>query len=1456
MPFNDLAQSSSAKRGFADLFADSKAALDNIQAGLGGMLPSMPGMPVAKFGDLSIGIDMHPTVTPPSPVMPVPHVGKIYDLMADIMAGIAAAIPPATSGIAGVACNVLKGMAPSVKVHNQWIAQAGISILHLPAFVLHPAPLVSGMSESEMWMGSSTVLADGAPCSTLTHPSLSCNLVGIPTIPRKGKPKKVSKALMAPTSMLSTITSVGKPVLVGGPPTIDLFALTMKLGLKGIGKIWKKIGDKFQDLINNLRKKGKNKLADILQPIKCKTFGEPVDAATGRVYHTNVDFELPGPIPIKWERTYYSDAAVDGPLGYNWHHSYNMGVKQINDKAFVIRHADGRESYLPILLAGEKWIDRKEQLKWELDSQGYQLTDSRGYQYRFNGSENKSGYRMVSSISTRDGFSVILKYASAGRLVEIISSRGEHIKVDTDEAGRVTCVSIKQDNEEVKLVRYRYDEQGNMIETIDALNVSKYFFYKENHLLIRLVNQGGMSFHWEYEGNGENARCIHTWGDGGVMEYYIHYGKGTTHIRNGENAVTEYFYGSDKLIYKIIDANGGITRYRYNASEELEVIVNPEGYTRKTIYNDFGFPIRITDENGEDTWLQYDDNYNLTSLRTPEGRQLTWKYDEQDRLASRTTMNGQTIRYSYKDGLLHTITDGQGRVYTLLFNSHYELESLVFPNGLSRHWFYDNRGRLIEATDIKGNITRYAYDRADNLIRLEEPDGNIHHFEYDAMGNMIHAKDNIREVKFTYGALGILKSREQERHRITFGYNSELQLRRIGNEAGENYFFELDGLGQVITEIGFDGLRREYERDGSGRVIRVNRPGGKWTEYLYDGLDNILKEEQYDGETALYAYDKDGLLIKAENSENKLRFTRDKKTGWIIEEKQGEYTVNRTYDNEGNCTRITSNLGADIRHTYDHEGNLQTIQAGENWQASWVRDNTGLEIQRTFSSNVTVRTERDRFGREVHKSVRTGNIERGAYRYEWGIAGRLLAKENELTGTLMRYDYDRFDFLIRQEMTKGSETDVIYRVPDFVGNLFETPDRKDRKYGAGGRLLEDPSCFYHYDDEGNLIFREYKELQDNSVAHNHKRMEKERGIRCMATGMGWIYEWASNGMLRGVVRPDGRTVDFCYDALGRRTTKRYFGKITRWVWDGNVPLHEWSYKAIGLQSNEENISPKEPTEDITTWIFEEETLIPTAKIQGEKSCSIVSDYLGTPIQMYDEQGNKVWDCTLDIYGKVINFTGKSPYDCPFRFQGQYEDAETGLYYNRFRYYSTEIGCYLTHDPIGLAGGILIYGYVSNPNSYIDPSGESSYRLGKNLEKNGMNHGGKVTFGPNGNRSTEWQAHHIIPEQVWKENNKFFKEIGLRGRDSASNGVFLPNSKEVASKNNLQYFHYGSHPEYNKRVKKDIEEIQELYKIESGNLKPNIAKTNAINRIRNLQNDYRQKMSAYYTGEPASINDFH
>ena len=69
-------------------------------------------------------------------------------------------------------------------------------------------------------------------------------------------------------------------------------------------------------------------------------------------------------------------------------------------------------------------------------------------------------------------------------------------------------------------------------------------------------------------------------------------------------------------------------------------------------------------------------------------------------------------------------------------------------------------------------------------------------------------------------------------------------------------------------------------------------------------------------------------------------------------------------------------------------------------------------------------------------------------------------------------------------------------------------------------------------------------------------------------------------------------------------------------------------------------------------------------------------------------------------------------DCPFRYQGQYEDSETGLYYNRFRYYSPDSGSYISQDPIGLAGGNpTLYGYVSDSNTEVDPLGLNNVKTG-------------------------------------------------------------------------------------------------------------------------------------------------
>jgi len=106
----------------------------------------------------------------------------------------------------------------------------------------------------------------------------------------------------------------------------------------------------------------------------------------------------------------------------------------------------------------------------------------------------------------------------------------------------------------------------------------------------------------------------------------------------------------------------------------------------------------------------------------------------------------------------------------------------------------------------------------------------------------------------------------------------------------------------------------------------------------------------------------------------------------------------------------------------------------------------------------------------------------------------------------------------------------------------------------------------------------------------------------------------------------------------------------------------------------------------------------------------INDHLGTPQIITDETGNIVWRGDYQPFGSVnavVSDLGNN-----FRFPGQYYDAETGLYYNYFRYYDPNTGRYLRADPIGLAGmDPNLYGYVlNNPINFIDPYGLRDYTI--------------------------------------------------------------------------------------------------------------------------------------------------
>ena len=131
-----------------------------------------------------------------------------------------------------------------------------------------------------------------------------------------------------PTSTIVAIP-MGMPVLVGGPPALDLLAALMAF----IRCRW--VSDQLHKILRAAEGSWKSKVI-------CFLTGHPVDVASGMVVTDFVDFELPGPVPFKFERNYYSRSDYCGPLGCGWHHSYDQFIR-VEESRIVLKAEDGRE---------------------------------------------------------------------------------------------------------------------------------------------------------------------------------------------------------------------------------------------------------------------------------------------------------------------------------------------------------------------------------------------------------------------------------------------------------------------------------------------------------------------------------------------------------------------------------------------------------------------------------------------------------------------------------------------------------------------------------------------------------------------------------------------------------------------------------------------------------------------------------------------------------------------------------------------------------------------------------------------------------------------------------------------------------------------------------------------------------------------------------------------------------
>jgi RHS repeat-associated protein len=201
----------------------------------------------------------------------------------------------------------------------------------------------------------------------------------------------------------------------------------------------------------------------------------------------------------------------------------------------------------------------------------------------------------------------------------------------------------------------------------------------------------------------------------------------------------------------------------------------------------------------------------------------------------------------------------------------------------------------------------------------------------------------------------------------------------------------------------------------------------------------------------------------------------------------------------------------------------------------------------------------------------------------------------------------------------------------------------------------------------------------------------------------WRYRWDANSQLRGLITPDGEQWHYRYDAFGRRISKRR-QEATRsklagydYLWSGGQLIEETPVYADGTPAYEESIH----------WLYEPGALTPAARRENGQLHYVVSDHMGTPRELLTEKGDVAWASRLSTWGDATRYrlaANDDKLSCNLRFAGQYADEESGLHYNRHRYYDSETGQYLSPDPIGLAGGVNPYGYVHNPLGWIDPLG--------------------------------------------------------------------------------------------------------------------------------------------------------
>lgn len=861
--------------------------------------------------------------------------------------------------------------------------------------------------------------------------------------------------------------------------------------------------------------------------------------------------------------------------------------------------------------------------------------------------------RTVEAVGTADERTTEFSWSSTGQLIQV-KQKGRVEKtgavtedatwvIDRDDQGQIQQTTDPEGN----VLRYQYDRSGNLIRLIDAR--------------------------------------------GNVTRYELDAAGLVTAITDG--AARTRRYQRDKLgnVTLATDARGQQVSATYDAVNRRLDLVNAVGGIQKVRYNAQGLPIKEIDEDGRATLAEFDNFLRITKQIDGLGHVTTFSYALPDgsdtggvgALFDPTEARYPTFTHRQRyDALERPTTQtllnpNRLRTEGLVSNTTYDKRGMVVSetdaNGKTRGFQYNALGQLTQATDSLGNKTFAVYDVRGNLIQITDTNGNVNKFVFDRNNRMV------REI---------------------------LPL-------GQTTQYEYDAAGNLIRKVDANGHQTDYTLDGVNRLTEVKqtKSGGglvRTTRYTWDEEDHLTAWTDTDHSlnqvsSAALTYDAAG-----------------RKTEEAVTYPGGTTLSYRyAYSPAGYVTRVTWADGTAIDYAYSGHGQLQTVSIpGEGTisvsEYKWVEPTKitlpgGSSQERTvdgllFLEELKVKSPSQQTVLSVSNT--------------WGKVQELKAQSRSDTAGVTttrssNFSYDDETRLVEANADSGGVfgTDTERFTLDGVGNrVAHSKVSGSWIYDANNRLtrIGDGSCgqsgvtCYAYDQAGNLT-------------------QKQTASRTLQ------YRYDTQNRLVLVQESTGNLIArYGYDPLDRRIWKEQFrdrdGQAlsqalrTYYLYAEEGLLAE-ATQPITLQQDGSVVAGSAP-QVTTQYGFRpgsdwgtEPLFIKTMNSNGQFSFGYFHhNQIHTPLQATDAAGNIIWSAAYNVFGKVDITTPlatekKATIDVNIRFSGQYEDGETGLYYNFRRYYDPETGRYIQSDPIGLAGGVNTYAYVNgNPLTYVDPYG--------------------------------------------------------------------------------------------------------------------------------------------------------